>query len=823
MVTGGGQLRPHWQRFLSAHGPFVPGAMESRWQSIRGRLFRNGVTYTVYGPGDSHAGAERPWPLDPIPLVIPADEWRLVAAGVAQRAALAAALLEDLYGPRRVIVEHVLPAAAVHADPGFLRPCHGVRQQPRLLQFAVDIVRGADGAWRVLATRAQAPTGMGYALENRSVLGQTMADTLANLPVVGLAAFFAGMRAALDGLAERVAGVGDRPYGVLLSPGPLNEAAFEHATLARHLDLTLVEGGDLVVRGRAVHLKTLAGLQRVDVILRRIDDDFCDPLELRPDSELGVPGLLEVVREGGVCVVNALGSGLIDSGALAAFMPALCRSLLGEPLLMPDVPTLWAGNPDQRETLLRGLREFVVRSAFSAADSREVVAADLSAEELERLAARIVSDPISYAAQPLVRPSAAPCWTDGRVEPRPVAVRAFACLGPHGWQVMPGGLGRVSADARYPFVSLQEAVGSKDVWIVNETASRSPRQRVAAGPPRPPRLRRARVAQASALHSRAAEHLFWVGRYAERADMLVRVLRAVADRGADDGRPGAQEELQPLLRILAWTGAVPATTVWLGQSEPLDAAREALEMAFDPLHAGGLPAAVARLHRASAGLRNSLAPDLDRILRQLQGIVGPRPAAGNTGDQSLRLDDAATALTGLIGLEQDGMLRGPGWHFLVLGRHLERAVGIAATIRGSGLTEGAAFEPAAIDVLLELAAAGGRGRPGPVLAEAGDDRGARAFEWLLADADHPRSLLFVLESIRSLLSALPAVAGMGGGGPITAAVAAVDGLVADFRGAPPPVAPAALACEIARLERILPELSEQVTEAYFAHIHAQRA
>ena len=823
MVTGSGQLRPHWQRFFSAHGPFVPDVMERRWQSARGMLFRNGVTSTVYESSGRTGGTERPWLLDPIPLVISSEEWRHIAAGVTQRAALATAVLEDVYGPRRLIAEEVIPAAVVHANPGFLRPCHGIRQEPRLLLFAADLVRGADGVWRVLATRAQSPTGMGYALENRAALGQIVADAFRNLPVSGLAPFFAVIRAGIERLARHTPGGDGRPYAVLLSPGPLNEAAFEHASLARHLGLTLVEGGDLVVRGRSVHLKTLSGLQRVDVILRRVDDDFCDPLELRPDSELGVPGLLEVVRAGGVAVANALGAGLIDSVALAACMPAVCRRLLDEPLRLPDVATLWAGDADQRRMLLGALQDFVIRPAFSAADSRGIVAADLSPDERARLASAIAADPVSHAAQTLFRPSTAPAWVDGRVEPRPVTLRAFACLGPDGWTVMPGGLGRVSADSRYPVVSLQEAAGSKDVWVVNETVRRPPRQFASAVPLRPLRLTRGLAHEAADLHSRAAEHLFWVGRYAERSDVLVRTLRAVADRIADDERPGVHEELQPLLRILGWMGGVPSMTVWASQSDPLGAARQALETAFDPFHPGGLPAAFSHLHRASAGLRKSLAPELDGILRLLQGIVATRPAVGSIGEQSLRLDDAATALAGMIGLEMDGMPRGPGWHFLVLGRRLERAVGVAATIRGSGLVAGHSFDPAAFDVLLELAAAGSRGRLGIAATDPLADRGSQALERLLADADHPRSLLFVLESIQSLLSSLPSVTGQGRSGPIDAAIEVVDGLAGEFRNAPLPVDPAALQAVVARLERLLPGISENVTEAYFAHVHAQRA
>lgn len=823
MVTGTGQLRPQWQRFFSAHGPFSPDVMEGRWHSARGMLFRNGVTYTVYGGGDRPGGTERPWPLDPIPLVISADEWQQIAAGVIQRAALAAAMLDDLYGERRLIADGVLPAAVVHANPGFLRPCQGMLQHPRLLLFAADLVRGADGVWRVHATRAQSPTGMGYALENRAALGQIAADAFRSLPVAGLSPFFAAIRAGIERHAPPAVQDGRRVHAVLLSPGPLNEAAFEHASLARMLGLNLVEGGDLVVRGRSVHLKTLSGLRRIDVILRRIDDDFCDPLELRPDSELGVPGLLDVIREGGVTVTNSLGSGVIDSVALAAFTPSVCQRLLGETLLLPDVATVWAGDAVQRRMLQAMIANCVVRPAFSAADSRGIVTADLSSHDRERLASAIAADPVAYVAQALVRPSAAPAWVDRRVEPRPVALRAFACRGPDGWIVMPGGLGRISADARYPVVSLQEAAGSKDVWIVADTVRQSPRQRSPEAPTRPFRFTRGLVQELADLHSRAAEHLFWIGRYAERADALVRTLRAVADRIADDARPGAREELQPLLRILGWMGGVSPMVVWASQTDPLAAARQALETAFDPAQPGSLPAAVSHLHRAAAALRKSLAPELDGILRQLQGLVAMRPAVGSIGEQSLRLDDAAIALAGMIGLEQDGMPRGPGWRFLVLGRRLERAVGLAATIRGSGLVEGGSFEPAAIDVLLELAAVGGRGRLGIAAADPRDDRGSQALAWLLNDANHPRSLLFVLESIQTLLASLPFAKGQVRHGPIEAAMRVVDGLAREFQTAPPPADPSGLEGVVARLERLLPAISENITEAYFAHVHAQRA
>src|ERR1700681_1109240 len=324
-----GVLRPHWDIFINSLSALGNQELARRWQTARQRIRENGVTYNVYG---DPLGMDRPWNLDAIPLMISSEEWCQLEAGLIQRARLLNLILADLYGPQRLLRGGLIPPARVFANPGFWRPCHGVRVSggSYLHLLAVDLARSPDGQWWVISDRTQAPSGAGYALENRIVMAETFPDLFREFRVKRLASFFQSFR---DTLLRLSPSPHENPRVVLLTPGPYNETYFEHSYLARYLGVTLVQGGDLTVRDTRVFLKLLGGLQQVDVILRRLDDDFCDPLELRSDSFLGVPGLVQAVRAGNVAVANALGSGLVETPALQAFLPALCRRLLGEDLL----------------------------------------------------------------------------------------------------------------------------------------------------------------------------------------------------------------------------------------------------------------------------------------------------------------------------------------------------------------------------------------------------------------------------------------------------------------------------------------------------------
>src|SRR6202163_1533817 len=343
MSAAPGVLRPHWDTFIRSLSALGDQELGRRWHTARQRIRENGVTYNVYG---DPLGMDRPWNLDSIPLMIPPSEWSQLEAGLIQRARLLNLILADLYGPQQLLRGGLIPPALVLANPGFWRPCHGVRVPGNtyLHLLAVDLARGPDGEWWVISDRTQAPSGAGYSLENRIVLAETFPDLFREFQVKRLASFFRSFR---DTLLRLSPVARDNPRVVLLTPGPYNETYFEHSYLARYLGFRLVQGADLTVRDQRVYLKTVEGLKQVDVILRRVDDSFCDPIELRSDSFLGVAGLVEAVRAGNVTVANALGSGLIETSAFMPFLPSLCLELLGEELILPSVATWWCGQPKE--------------------------------------------------------------------------------------------------------------------------------------------------------------------------------------------------------------------------------------------------------------------------------------------------------------------------------------------------------------------------------------------------------------------------------------------------------------------------------------------
>ncbi|WP_246172299.1 circularly permuted type 2 ATP-grasp protein [Nitrospirillum amazonense] len=815
MVTGTGQLRAHWQQFFAAHGPFAPEQMAARWAAARQRLFLNGVTFNSYRDPQ---GTERPWPLDPVPLLLSAPEWQTISAGLVQRATLAEKVLEDFYGPQTLLSDGAIPPSLLYADPGYLRACQGmdVPGGRRLVLFAADLVRDGDGQWRVLTCRTEAPTGVGYALENRAVLSQTLADPFRACNVERLSPFFESLRAAIARAAPQHSGVDGHPRAVLLTPGPFNEAYFEHAYLARHLRMTLAEGADMVVRDQAVYLKTLAGLERVDVILHRVDDAFCDPLELRVDSALGVPGLLQAVRAGSVAVVNALGSGMAESMALLSHMPALSRRLLGEDLLLPNVPTYWGGDPEQREALLAQLNRMVMRPAFSSLPGHVAHGPDLDEAARGDLAARIRARPQDWAGQLPVAPSTAPLWRDGRVEPRPLVVRAFLCAsGDGGWTVMPGGLVRISADARHAAVSLQEGAGSKDLWIVGAEPPGTIRRLISA-----PDGAREPSPVPGNLPSRAADHLFWVGRYAERAASAMRLLRGATLRLSDDSRPAAREELSPLLRLMGRATLIPQEIAQLPDSDAVRGMRQALEIAVDPANPGSLVATTGRLRRAMGSVRDRLPLDSRQILGRLDAL-GARLAKADRAALAVLLGDFSQVLAAQTGLELDSMPRGAGWRFLVLGRRLERAIDAVERLQASGIAHERP-DAATQEVLLELAEAGPAYRerfPVGVQREA-------ALSLLLTDPEHPHSLLFQLETIRRQVSRLPSLPAFGAAGGADPLMRLAD-LVAQASYRVQDLAltrdMGLLSATLFQLGWALPDMSNLLSQAYFSHVRARAA
>src|SRR5215475_11071722 len=467
MVDSAGRLRPHWLPFLGMLAGFGPEETNRRFATADRHLRDSGVFYRVY---EDPAGVRRAWPLSHVPLLIDGADWAKLKAGLIQRAELLEAVLADAYGPARLIREGRLPAAVIAGNPEFLRPLVGAIPPGGhyLWFYAVDIGRAADGRWWALSDRTQAPSGAGYALENRLALSRAMPDIYRALSVERLAPFFQAFQAELSSLNRR-----EDSRICVLTPGPLNETYFEHAYLARYLGFLLVEGEDLTVRDDGVFIRTVSGLKRAEVLVRRLDSDFADPLELSARSRLGVPGLVQAIRDGTVVIANALGSGVVEGRALLSFLPALAPAVLGSDLAVPNVATWWLGQGKAREEIIDRLDDMVIASAYLGelpghGDRREVLGATLEPEERARILDQIAHRGIDFVAKEAVTLSTTPVWHNGRLEPRPFTLRLFLARTSDGWRVMPGGFVRVADDIDARAVSLQRGGSTGDAWVLSD-------------------------------------------------------------------------------------------------------------------------------------------------------------------------------------------------------------------------------------------------------------------------------------------------------------------------------------------------------------------
>jgi uncharacterized circularly permuted ATP-grasp superfamily protein/uncharacterized alpha-E superfamily protein len=681
MRAGDGGLRPHWEYLLDALREVGPAGIDSRWQEARRLVRDNGVTYNVYG--DPH-GMSRPWELDPLPLLVRGDEWAELERGLIQRAELLNAILLDLYGPRDLITKGLLPAELVDGFPGYLLPCHGIQvtgDRPLIL-YSADLSRDPDGRWRVIGDRAQSPSGAGYALENRVVLSRVMPSLFRDSHVHRLAGFFRSVRRTLARLAPRQQ---EHARIALLTPGPSNEAYFEHAYLANYLGYTLVQGGDLSVRDGALWLRTLGRLERIDALLRRVDDAWCDPLELREDSLLGAPGLLQAVRAGNLTTANALGSGVLEHPGLMAFLPRLCEHLLGERLLLAHLDTRWCGEPSDLEFVLENLGALVIKRAGNAAGQRCQFGRELDGAARAKLAAAIRAEPYRYVAQEEHLPSTTPAYIDGRIEPRPFVLRSFLVSEEDGYTVMPGGLTRVALDKDTAMVSNQLGGLGKDTWVLATEPERQETLLTSGdGTIVPP------VVQESEVSSRVADNLFWIGRYAERAEGLVRLVRVaiiqVSERSSFVVSPEADCCLHLLLAALTHQSQTYPGFVGEGADALLaDPTPEMLSLITDVERIGGLPQTLTALGQAAWSVRDRLSNDTWRVINDIERRLfaltrtPPRALAGALDV----LDPLITSLVAFSALTQENMTHNEGWHFLETGRRLERAVNTATLLRST--------------------------------------------------------------------------------------------------------------------------------------------
>ncbi|MCW8131026.1 MAG: circularly permuted type 2 ATP-grasp protein [Planctomycetota bacterium] len=812
MLAPDGSLRPHWHTFVSKLDNLGQAELTRRWEQARQLIHENGVTYNVYG---DPRGMDRPWDLDSLPLLISAEDWKALEPALIQRMHLLNALLKDLYGAQMLLRAGAFPAELVFANQGFLRPCHGIRPPKDLYLslYSADLTRLPGGQWSVIADRTQAPSGAGYALENRIVLSRVLPEIFGTCQVHRLAHFFQKMRQSLAAMAPHNR---DNPRIVLLTPGPYNETYFEHAYLARYLNYILVEGGDLTVRDQCVYLKTLGGLQRVDLILRRLDADYCDPLELRSESTLGVPGLVQAVRAGNVAVANALGSGVVETPAINCFLPQLCRTLLNEDLKLPSVPTFWCGQKSSLQHALANLDKMVIKPVFPMREFEPVFGARLTEAEREELSARVRARPHLYVAQEQVALASVPALDGGQMQPRQAVLRSYLLAHDGSYTVMPGGLTQIPSSSNNLIFSLQRGSGSKDTWVLSNAPVSNFSLLHQDG--RAIELSRG----GSDLPSRVADNLFWLGRYVERAECAVRLMRGVIARLSERSDAGEDHVLPELLRALRYLRAGQHALAW--DPEPELSGGDVLKFVMDESRSsGGLYDTLRCVQDVARMVRDRLSNDTWRVLRGLDEEVA-WPAAEDTVTASELLDilnRIVIALASFGGLASESMTRSQLWRFLDIGRRLERANNMTGLLR-SALVRVAKDEPPVLEAVLEVSDSLMTYRrrylsslqPAPVL------------DLLIADETNPRSLAFQLVALDEHVTHLPkdrAYPSLSPEQRLTMALCAnvrlleIDALARDDQGVRERLDETAV-----RVEKDMVALNEMITRGYLSHVLPSR-
>jgi uncharacterized circularly permuted ATP-grasp superfamily protein/uncharacterized alpha-E superfamily protein len=804
------QPRAHWRPLIESLKQLGRNELGSRWENGRRIIREHGVTYNVYGDPQ---GMDRPWGLDFVPLLITAEEWAGIEAGLIQRSRLFNLILADIYGgSQHLLRDGFLPPELVYANPGFLRPCRGIHVPGEVFLHlhGCDLGRSPQGQWWVLSDRTQAPSGTGYAWENRTVVSRVLPEQIRDCNIQRLGGFFRQQREMLFKLAP--AGR-SHPNIVLLTPGPHNETYFEHAYLARHLGFPLIEGADLTVRDRRVFLKTIEGLQPVDVILRRVDDWFCDPLELRSDSFLGVSGLIEATRAGNVTVANALGTGLLESPAFLAFLPGLCRHLLSEELLLPSIATWWCGQAAELRYVIEHLDSLIVKPAFGAQSplplpvSTATKGRRKTAEERARLRQAIQAAPRDFVAQERVKLSQAPAWADDGLAARFVVLRAYVANGGDSFAVLPGGLTRVCKNPADLGVTMQSGGGSKDTWVLaNGTISRPEPVQLMAEPREPEQF-------SAGVPSRAADHLFWLGRYTERLEQLLRVLRCVLGRAA--GEPGGEgsAESKALAELTASLSLLPRSV--LSESAGTELPQRMLQVLYDPEEPGGVRDLLKRTRFIASAVRDRFSGDTWRILGRLELDARARPGRLPLARATALIHNLVLDLAAFNGMEMENMTRGHGWRFLDFGRRIERGLSVLKLLLSAASvnsTPNAVLEPV-LEIADSLMTYRRRYFTAPRLAA--------VLDLLLRDESNPRSLIFQVNVLGEHTAAL--IEGSQTG-PAQADQDRLDRLAAAIRSstfdepALEPTNAALLPPDLLKAwSTDLAELSDQITNRYFSH------
>ncbi|MCO5073632.1 MAG: circularly permuted type 2 ATP-grasp protein [Rhizobiaceae bacterium] len=716
LMTADGQIRPVWQSFIDHLSSLREEEVALRLARGDEYLRDAGVFFRQYGQKDS---VERAWPLSHIPVLIQESEWEQISAGLIQRADLLEAIAADMYGPNTLVRDGYLPPSLIATNPEWLRPAINMLPQGRhYLNFAaVDIGRGPDGRWWVLQDRTQAPSGAGFALENRVATSRVFSEFYADANIHRLAGFFRAFRDALYAMrTDDTSRVG------ILTPGQHNDTYYEHAYIARYLGLMLLEGEDLVVADGKVMVRTVSGNHPISVLWRRLDASYADPLELNGASKLGVPGLVAACRRGSVTLVNALGSGVLECPGLFAFLPRIAQHLLGAPLAMPNVATWWCGDAAARREVAANLERVVMRSAFpnqplpsSAAREFGTVDVNEAAVALQTMSDRSGS---LLVAQEAVTLSTTPVMLDGKLRPRPASLRIFLARTSGGWQVMPGGFARIGKTSDPSAMAMQHGGSVADVWVVSDQ------------PVKPDTMLPAETApyvrpQLGSLPSRAADNLFWLGRYVERAEATLRLLRAYHTRLAEAGFAETPLLVQ-LTEFIEENGIDPEQCVPGALRDDLAFAIGSAGKVRDRFSIDGWMA-LNDLAETATKLARTVTPGYDTA--RAMGVL-------------LR------KITGFSGLVHENMYRFTGWRFLSIGRSLERAVNMCSLLATFADQDAA---PGSLDLAIEV----GDSTMSHRRRYAVNTTRATVIDLLGLDTMNPRSILYHLSEVREQIARLP--------------------------------------------------------------------
>lgn len=717
LIGPDGAIRPVWTSLIDAVARMTPEEIASRKARGDQYLTDAGVFYRQYGTKDA---AERDWPLSHMPVLIDEEEWEHINAGLIQRAELLEKVVADLYGENRLVANGQLPASLVANNPEWLRPLVGVKPASgHFLHFvAFDIGRGPDGEWWVIGDRTQAPSGAGFALENRIATTRVYADHYARSNVHRLAGFFRAFRNALMGLREN----DDSRVGIL-TPGPMNDTYFEHAYIARYLGFMLLEGEDLTVRNGQLMVRTVAGLSPISVLWRRLDAIWSDPLELDESSRLGTAGLLGAVRSGNVTMVNALGSGVLETRALLAFMPRICEALTGQSLSIPNIATWWCGQPKERDYVKENAQRMTIGNAFATRplfdlDDVSAVAGTFNRDIKQTIEAWIDSGSAHLVGQEAVTLSTTPAFDGDKLVPRPMNLRVFLVRTPDGWQVMPGGFARIGPSSNSAALALQRGGSVADVWVVSKKPVAT---ETMLGSSSGPFTRQ----QPGILPSRAADNLFWLGRYVERAEHTIRLLRAYHIRLAESGA-----ESTPLLEYLA----------------------DFLE-GLDTEVKEGLPDSVvgtlASATYAAGQVRDRFSVDGWLALDDLAKTVRKMSQSATPGDDMARaMSVLLRKLSGFSGLVHENMYRFTSWRFLSIGRSLERALSLTGLLSSFASPDA---PDGCLDMAIEVADSSMTHRRRYAVATNRET----VVDLLALDPLNPRAIIYQLNDMSSHINFLP--------------------------------------------------------------------